>query len=271
MFFTISKIAWFVLNPGNFLLILLCVAFAMMTAASRPRLVRCGRYIGGFVVAAFLLITLLPLGQWMLIPLESRFEARPLPGQVDGVIVLGGVLNEDISAMRGQAELNGSADRLVALFKLARAYPYAKIVFTGGSGQLLSSSVPEADLVKDLLEELRVIDRPSRFVFENKSRNTYENAIESRNLVSPKKNETWLLVTSARHMPRAMGVFRQAGWPGLVAVPVDYQTTGNPGGGEASLTSGLQELSLAMKEWIGLAAYYATGRTNALFPARQMR
>ena len=64
-----------------------------------------------------------------------------------------------------------------------------------------------------------------RIELEDRSRNTVENAVFTRALVNPKPNERWLLVTSAAHMPRAIGTFRQAGFP-IEAYPVDWRTSG---------------------------------------------
>ena len=92
---------------------------------------------------------------------------------------------------------------------LARLYPQAKLVFSGGSAALIFHKEKEADAAHKLWRELGVPE--SQMVFENQSRNTFENAVFTQALVHPKKGERWLLVTSALHMPRAMGVFRALG------------------------------------------------------------
>ena len=107
-----------------------------------------------------------------------------------------------------------------------------------------------------------------RLVAEDKSHNTVENARFSKALADPKPGERWLLVTSAYHMPRAIGIFRQAGFP-VEAYPVDWRTRGAidlmmP---FDSLTGGLRRTDTAVREWVGLFAYWITGQSAALFPA----
>jgi uncharacterized SAM-binding protein YcdF (DUF218 family) len=148
---------------------------------------------------------------------------------------------------------------------LARQFPDAKLVFTGGTGSLLEPNLREADAAARFLYRLGV--DPSRVLFERKSRNTFENAVFTRQAVQPGPADRWLLVTSARHMPRAVGAFRQAGWR-VDPFPVDYRTrrTLNPWR-NLNFSARLGALRAALREWVGLAFYYATGRSSALFPA----
>lgn len=108
---------------------------------------------------------------------------------------------------------------------------------------------------------------PERLVLESRSRNTYENAVFTRRMVSPEPGETWLLVTSAFHMPRAKALFDKAGFP-TVPWPVDYRTTGREGIGllRDNPLDSLQTTTLAIREWTGLLAYRLTGRIDSLFP-----
>jgi uncharacterized SAM-binding protein YcdF (DUF218 family) len=159
----------------------------------------------GLVVGGFS-----PLANWVIVPLEERFPAfSRSDGPVDGVVVLGGSFQAGESLARGQATINEAGERIVALADLARRYPAAKLVFSGGAGELLSAEAPEADALKRYLGTFGV--SPDRVVFENRSRTTSENAAFSRALIEPAPSERWLLVTSAWHMPRAVGCFRKAG------------------------------------------------------------
>jgi uncharacterized SAM-binding protein YcdF (DUF218 family) len=105
-------------------------------------------------------------------------------------------------------------------------------------------------------------------IFEAKSRNTWENAVYIRDLVKPKPGETWLLVTSAGHMPRSVGIFRRVGFP-VVPYPVAYRTfcDGRDFQISASTIDKLSMLDFGVREWIGLLAYWATGKSDSLFPA----
>jgi uncharacterized SAM-binding protein YcdF (DUF218 family) len=148
---------------------------------------------------------------------------------------------------------------------LARRLPDAGIVFSGGSAQLIPSPSSEAAVVGGMLGAMGVDG--SRVVLEDRSRDTYENATFTRALVQPGRGERWLLVTSAFHMPRAMGVFRAAGFE-VEPWPVDYRTRGwvEAAAFFYSAGDGLRRLDLVAKEYAGLLAYALTGRTGSLLP-----
>ena len=107
----------------------------------------------------------------------------------------------------------------------------------------------------------------SRLILESRSRNTSENVAFTRDLVQPTPDDTWLLVTSAFHMPRAIGLFRKAGFP-VVPWPVDYRTSGEEGIGvfRDNVLDSLQTTTTAVREWCGLVAYKFTGRIDSVFP-----
>lgn len=263
MAFVLSKILWVVFNPGH-LLLLAGLLGAAALFARRPALRSAGRWIVVSVALALGLLAVLPAGIW-LAPLENRFP-RPdgLPARVDGVIALGGALDVKRSHRRGAPELTEAADRLAALLELARRYPRARLIFTGGNGSLLDDGTREADLVPDLLARIGLDS--GRLILERGSRNTHENALLSKALANPRPGETWVLVTSAFHMPRAVGVFRRSGWP-VIPYPVDHQGLGGPDWTSApNLARGLAEVTLATKEWAGLIAYRLFGWSDSLFP-----
>jgi uncharacterized SAM-binding protein YcdF (DUF218 family) len=183
----------------------------------------------------------------------------------DGILVLGGALDEDIGAARGAPTINDAGARLTSGAELAHRYPQARLVFTGGSAAI-RNGLDEARGVRALWLGLGI--SPERMIFEDRSRNTFENASMTKALVTPHPGERWLLVTSAAHMPRSVGIFRKAGWP-VIAYPVDYRTFGD--GRDlrpttASLDS-FRRLDVAVHEWFGLLVYRATRKTDALFPA----
>ena len=149
----------------------------------------------------------------------------PRAGAPDGIIALGGSIDESLSAAHGTPIIRGDADRIVATAVLARNYPNARVVFSGGSANLIWNDAKEADYAGQLFEGLGV-DK-SRLLLERRSRNTDENAQFSKEAVAPKDGERWLLVTSAYHMPRSIGLFRKAGFA-VEAYPVDWRV-GGPG------------------------------------------
>jgi uncharacterized SAM-binding protein YcdF (DUF218 family) len=264
MFFALSKILWAVANPGNlFLLSLIGGGLGLLAPWRRVRLV--AGWVLGLAIGAATVIAIAPVGTWLLAPLENRFPslAEP-PANIDGVILLGGALNLRRAVDRGGTPLGSYAERVTVFVELANQYPDAKLVFSGGSGLLLDQVHSEADYTAVLLENLGV--PPDRVIYERDSRNTYENARYAKVLAQPQPGEVWLLVTSAFHMPRAVGVFRQAGWP-VTAYPVNYVTGPNDSWRLSfNFTGGLGLATKAAGEWIGLLAYRWTNRTDTLFP-----
>lgn len=225
---------------------------------------RAGRAILGAIAILVVLIGILPVSAWLVVPLEERFPPpAQLPERIDGIVVLGGAIDPGTSRARGQPTLNGAAERMTALVELARAHPQARIIFTGGSGDPFAPEATEAPIARDLLTRLGL--PPERVIYEGQSRNTRENATLSRALADPRPGETWLLVTTAAHMPRSIGVFDAVGWK-MIAYPVDYSTHGTEGGLRFDIRAGLNDLSRAAHEWRGLAYYRLRGWTTTLFP-----
>jgi uncharacterized SAM-binding protein YcdF (DUF218 family) len=262
LFFVLSKTLGIMLLPVNFLIgIGLLGAILLVT-----RFASLGRK---FLIAGFVLLALAgfsPLGNLLIYPLESRFPpwdaARGVP---DGIIILGGSIDPDVSVARGIPIVRSAPDRIIAAAALARKYPNARVVFSGGSANLISNDAREADFAGAIFESLGIAK--SRMIMERRSRNTFENAEFSRALVAPKAGERWLLVTSAYHMPRSVGLFRKAGFP-VEPYPVDWRT----GGRDDLFTftniavDGLSRTDIAVREWMGLIAYRATGKIDELLP-----
>lgn len=264
--FTLSKIVWLLLAPANLYFLLLLLGVVLLVTRWR----RAGRRLLVGLAAFGLIVAIVPLGEWLLLPLENRFPPpSPLAARVDGIVVLGGSIDQQVSAARGQPSLGGGAERLIAAVGLARRYPNARLLFTGGSGDPFGQDLKEAPVARQVFSELGLVPdiAAGRVQFEDRSRNTFENAVYAYQLAQPAANAQWLLITSARHMPRAMGTFRKVGWP-VTAFPVDYATDGAYDFAPVlSFASGFGSLTDGLKEWLGLLYYYVLGRTNALFPA----
>ncbi len=226
MFFVASKVFWFVLAPSNALVLGLLIATAWLTwaAAYRPRAIAPARVPLSLCVVALGLAST-PLGQMPLAMVEDRFPTiayDDLPDDLAGIIVLGGALDIRRTEQRRQTQLNDAADRITTLVSLAAARPDTPIIFSGGQGALHPSDLSEAEAVADLLTEMGLDG--GRLQLETRSRNTHENAAYTRELVARAgmPGGRWLLVTSAFHMPRAVGSYRAAGFD-LVAYPIDYR------------------------------------------------
>jgi uncharacterized SAM-binding protein YcdF (DUF218 family) len=258
--FVVSKLLWFLAAPS---MVLLLLAWAGLLLLRRHR--RLGQLCLVVSLGSLTLIAFLPIGPIMLAPLENRFPPlTTLPANVTGIIVLGGAVDPDISQARGIPTLNADAERMTALVYLARQYPNARLAFTGGNGALVHGSMAEADVARQLFTELGADQ--SRIVYESQSRNTYENAVLLKALLKPQPGQLWLLVTSAWHMPRAVGLFRRAGWS-VLPYPVAYRTAPDLlTAFHATFPQRLEMVDIATHEWIGLIAYWLLGRTSAIFP-----
>lgn len=261
MSFILSKVLWPLLNPGNVLLLLICAAAVL----SMTRWARWGRRVLWVAAVFAILLWSLPIGRVMIVTLENRFPvARELPVKVDGIIVLGGVANQFVTKARGQLALGGAVERLTEAAVLARRHPEARVVFTGGSGSLLRPDVKEAEAIRPFLHTIGL--DADRVTLENESRNTWENAVLTRDLVKPKPGETWVLVTSAFHMPRSVGCFRKAGWT-VLPYPVDFMTAGTESfSPHFNLGSGIGMFNGGFHEWVGLFSYWMMDRTDSPFP-----
>lgn len=258
--FVLSKILGLVGQPVNMAMAALLAGVALLFT----RRWRLGRRLAAGGTLLLAVCTIPPAAGWLAGILEDRFPPpRPLPAHVDGIVVLGGSVDPVLSAARDQPVVPAAADRLFAMVALAHRYPDARVVFTGGSGDALHPEAAEAPVVERLLAEMGC--DTARVIFEGRSRNTRENALFTRDLVRPRPGEVWLLVTSALHMPRSVGVFRAVGWP-VVPYPVDYRTTGQ--GPDFRAQAGTPALIYAVAhEWEGLAYYRLRGWTDALLPA----
>jgi uncharacterized SAM-binding protein YcdF (DUF218 family) len=262
MFFIISKILGFFAIASN-LIIFLGLCGALMW---RSRYARFGRALMALSLVLFALVGLSPLGNALIIPLEDRFPAWDRSrGTPDGIIALGGAVTPDVAAARGDTALNEAAERMTALVELAHRYPAARIIFSGGDASLGFGGTNEADAALLFLERMGLA--PARVTAEDKSRNTIENALFTKRIAAPKPGERWLLVTSAYHMPRAVGVFRKAGFP-IEPYPVDWRTRGRRDLARPFQTvgDGLRRTDTALREWVGLFVYWLAGNSTELFP-----
>ena len=262
MFFVLSKVLSLVLEPLAHPFLLLIVAWLARWRRRRRLQSTCV----ALAVGLPLLYGFLPFSQAGLMLLENRFPIPTLDERpVDGVIVLGGHTGSGlVSQQRGQPQQNQSAERLTMGLKLHRQYPDVPLLFSGFSGKLFHQGWGNADIIRRLLSDLSV--PLGRVQFEETSRNTYENAVNSRQLLLPQPGSRWILVTSAAHMPRSIGSFEAAGWTGIIPYPVDY-TTGTDFEKLYSLQQGFGSMRQTLYEIAGLVVYRLTGRSNQLLPS----
>jgi uncharacterized SAM-binding protein YcdF (DUF218 family) len=251
LMFFVSKLLGFFTFSSNVLILIGILGLVLLPT----RFARVGRRLAFLNLILLAILGFSPIGNALIIPLEDRFPPWDVTrGPPDGMIVLGGAID---GLTRGnQVALSKAAERLTVVPELARRYPNARILLAGS----------EAKIAAQLLESLEVAE--SRITLEDQSRNTIENAVFSKSVAHPRPVEHWLLVTSAYHMPRAVGVFRKVGFP-IEAYPVDWRTHGAEDALRpfATVSDGLQRTDTAVHEWIGLLVYWLTGLTSELFPA----
>ena len=247
MFYVFSKTVGFFAVPSNAIAFSGVIGLLLMFGKHA----RWGRRLLGISIALLVACGLLPVGAAMTVPLEERFPPWHGSGIAPtGIIILGGL----------------SPERIIAGAELALEYPKARILAVGGNSNLLIDEPPEAELIRQLLGRGGV--STERIELERQSRNTAENAIFSKKVVDPRPGDRWLLVTSALHMPRAMGAFRQAEFL-VEAYPVYW---GRPNRDDlfllsSSISDGLHKVDAASREWIGLVYYWTMGRIPDLFPS----
>jgi uncharacterized SAM-binding protein YcdF (DUF218 family) len=232
----LSKALWLIAQPTHLMFLLTAMGTIFMLTRRR----RLG--LGFLSLSALLILTItaLPVGTWLMAPLEHRFPPlSEMPSRVDGIIMLGG--NENI-----------------AFADLARRYPKAKLVFTNdGPVQRKGASRGSQWMGIDA----------SRVIFERRSRNTFEDVVIAKATVHPSSSETWILVDSAFHMPRSVGLFRAQNWR-IVPYPVNFQigTSRVDSAWNIGFTQNLDWLSTALKEWVGMLANRLLGHSGSLFP-----
>ncbi|MGE0061238.1 MAG: YdcF family protein [Xanthobacteraceae bacterium] len=266
MFFILSKTVGFFASPSNLLIVAALAGLVLLMTRWR----RTGIWLAFTAIMLLAVAGFSPVGNLLMSALEERFPANDpawdaARGEPVGIVVLGGGIAPEVSAARGTAELTEAGERMTAAVALARQYPRARIVFSGGNGGL-TGGAKEAVAAERLFVSLGL--PRERFVLEDRSRNTAENAAFTQALVQPKAGERWLLVTSANHMPRSIGCFRKVGFP-VEAYPVDWRTRGPQDGAVPfnRLSAGLARTDTAVREWVGLVAYWMTGRSSALLPS----
>lgn len=196
--------------------------------------------------------------------LENRYSVPEISEKVDGIIVLGGSFMTRVSEERDTVALNLAAKRLTTTVELSHRFPNAKIIFSGGV--VAKGTIGEYELAQRFFQEQ---GRPAqRLIWEKRAKNTLENAVLTKELMNPSDDQRWILVTSAFHMPRSVGLFEGAGWKNIIPYPADYFTPGSYGlrSGEWALSDMLHAGRVAIKEMIALTHNWLVGRGSEFVP-----
>ena len=259
-YFYLSKFFWFVFSPLNLIIIFFILGFFFNII--KIKFLSKFFYIFSFIF--FFISAILPTGSYLNFLLEKKFHSfNSLPTNIDGILILGGATNPLLTLEFGQVSLHGSVERLTESIKLIKKFPYAKVIFAGGSGSIKHPKLDHAEVVKKFFKEMGV--DANNIIYEKKSRNTYENIFYAKNIINPKKNEKWLLVTSAFHLHRALSVAEKLKWnfipyPTDFSMLKDYDWTHHYG-----FFNNISRFHEATYEWLGIIYYYYTGRSARIF------
>lgn len=259
LFYLAGKAVWLLTTPSNALILIGLLGIGLLRS-KRDNWRRRGQVMLVAAMSAFAVFGLTPLSPFALSILEQRFAPLPASTSIDGIILLGGGLNH-CGAGACRDELNDSGQRLIAAAELARRYPNTPVIVSGGPREADGTS--EASVTAALLQTMGV--SATRIQIEDRSLSTAENARLTSALIGGAQTQRWALVTSAFHMPRAIGAFRKAG-VNVIAAPCNYRTDGRPGFLAFRASDAFAITDLTAKEYLGLIAYYVSGRTSALLP-----
>lgn len=266
-------LVWTLLAPAQLLLLGaviggLLVAFVPRRLGPQTRAVRAGRSLAALSSVGLLLLGVLPTSHYLALPLATRFPVPQLPAYVDGIILLAGSERPWLSDAYGEPQTGPHGSRYITALRLAQRYPDAQIVFTGGPRQAdwagpLGTQTATAEAILGSVD----LD-PARLAVDDRSLDTCDHPGNVRALVQPRPGETWVVVTSAMHMPRTVACFRAAGWPDVIPYPTDHQVSVvDWDASDFRIVRNLGLLDDAAHEWLGLAYYRLTGRIAEFFPA----
>ncbi|MGI9399744.1 MAG: YdcF family protein [Rhizobiaceae bacterium] len=256
----LSKLFWFFARPLNLLFIL--ALFCAVAARLGYR--RFARGLLVLIAITFVLIGFTQLPDWAVLKLETAIAMGELPEKPEGIIVLGGGLTANAAAREADYAMGEASDRLIKGLELKQLFPDARFIYSGGAASFNPDAEPETTAAAQIISGL--YGDGFDFELETKSLNTWQNAAYVAEMIDDTNSGEFLLVTSAFHMPRALGCFRKAG-VNVVPIPADYRAdklvfpylTG-------STAEQFLKMSIVIKELIGLVVYRLTDRIDEFLP-----
>lgn len=256
MEFYIAKVANYLLEPLYILsfFILILIFFLLFTNFKKLTI-----FSAKFLLILFLFFGYTPLSNFLLNKLEDFIKPSKYPiQQLKGVIVLGGIFESGLkSKERNEVLINAGVERLTKALEIYNKNPKLLILFSGFSNELKAQGWSESDMAKKFFLEQGV--RSENLIFENKSRNTFENIIYSNDIIKNNKG-TWGLITSASHMTRSYFSFKRQG---LILEPiiVDYRTGISPIFWiNFDIKKGVENWNIILHEVVGISYYKITGK-----------
>jgi uncharacterized SAM-binding protein YcdF (DUF218 family) len=248
LYFIASKVIGFFLEPLHLMAALVGLLGVTVWMGAH----RVARWLALVCVGAIGLVGLTPLWNAALMDLETQYPVPAETQSAAGIVVLGGALSSGfIAEKHGQVALNSAAERMTKAVELMDRHPDLPLIFSGFSGRFIRSQTSESDLALQFFEASGI--NTDRIILENQSRNTYENAKYSQELIDFAGQGPWILVTSAFHMPRAAEIFTDRRIE-IIAYPTDFRSQATPPW-RWDLAEGAEHLGIVMHEWIGIWVY----------------
>jgi uncharacterized SAM-binding protein YcdF (DUF218 family) len=256
MEFYIAKVINYLLEPLYILSFFLVVLILLLLFTNLKKLTI---FFAKFLLILFLFFGYTPFSNFLLNKIEDFIKPSKYPvQQLTGVIILGGAFDLELeSKERNEVLLNSSAERLTKALEIYKKNPRLLILFSGTSNKIKPIGWSESDMAKKFFLEQGV--RVDNLIFENKSRNTFENISYSKDIIKNNKG-TWGLITSASHMPRSYFGFKKQG---LILEPIsaDYRTgTSSIFWINFDIKKGLENWNIILHEVVGIFYYKITGK-----------
>jgi uncharacterized SAM-binding protein YcdF (DUF218 family) len=261
MFPVLTRIFWLLVQPLTLVMLFVLLAF-LLGFMKRRGWSRFFLVLGGLLLFT---TTFTTFGYQLITPLENRFQRPAEPARIDGIVVLGGAMDGEVNTVRGGWEFNRSGDRYLETLRLALTHPEARILVAAGPAALALDQEREALAAQRMFTAFGIV--PDRIILDDNSRNTEENAQFAKELAGDMTGQTWVLVTSAFHMPRSVGLFRMAEFP-VIPWPADYLASGAEGWRikPDQPPENIAVATTALREWTGLIGYKLAGKIADWFP-----
>jgi uncharacterized SAM-binding protein YcdF (DUF218 family) len=256
MEFYIAKVINYLLEPLYILSFFLVVLIFLLLFTNFKKLTI---FFAKFLLIVFLFFGYTPFSNFLLNKIEDFIKPSKYPvQQLTGVIILGGSFDLELeSKERNEVLLNSAAERLTKALEIYKKNPRLLILFSGASNKVKPIGWSESDMAKKFFLEQGV--RLDNLIFENKSRNTFENISYSKDIIKNNKG-TWGLITSAYHIPRSYFAFKKQGLV-LEPISVDYRTgTSSIFWINFDIRKGLENWRLLFREIAGVSYFKITGK-----------
>jgi len=256
MEFYLSKVVGFFLYPLNTLFLIILIHFFVIFFFELKKLTR---ILSAAILIVFVLLGFLSVSNFVLNKIEDFITPSRYPiEKLAGIVVMGGSATDGLASKeRNEVLLNDSAERLTKVLEIYKKNPKIIILFSGFSGKINPQGWNESELAKKFFIDQGV--STENLLFENKSRNTFENVIFSKDIIK-KYRGTWGLVTSASHMPRSYFLFKKQGVL-LEPISVDFKTgTSQIFWLTFNLSKGLINWRIIIHEIAGVAYYKITNK-----------